>query len=356
MTIIGNILLSIAAVVYMLLLSGAYGPKPSNAGDAVGGYAMSVILFSLAFGVFMTLAAFVIAWKGGFAWVAAGGSARFVLVAGGLLSILIISALSTVFRFEPASQLPFALRHLTGFAPALFPLTLLAAGFVLLNEPLRTAVPVAVYKIPLGILFGISTLACLGLLIQWIGYQNQQVAERIEEIHQHEEQNHTRHLQDIENADPETGILGLLSLTGRYHNADVREKAVAKIKSNPRWQQELVRILESGHYYRVYTFLDAEAVEDKALFAAPLNRSISRMAGEISAFIQTNNHLNDWHFDYLSVERMLSSVEQFQNTEEDFLPAVRAVRAAFDASPIAHVKKPKFKEPAILDRWIKAHS
>lgn len=356
MIVLGNILLAFAALIYVLLLSAAYGRAPSNAGDAAGGYAMGVILFSLVFAVCMALAAALIGAKGGFGWVGSNGTARFVIVAAGLLSILVVSALSTALRFEPASQTPFALRYLTGFVPALFPLALLAAGFILLNEPLRTAMPTAVYKIPLGILSGISTLACIGLLVQWMGYQNQQVAERIETIQADEKRHHAMHLQTIENADPETGILGLLSLTGRYHHADVREKAVAKIKSNPRWQQELVQILESDHYYRVYTFLDAEAVEDKTLFAAPLNRSIYRMAGEISNFIQTNGHLNDWHFDYLSVDRMLSSVEQLQHVGEDFLPAIRAVRAAFDASPQAHVKKPKFKEPAILERWIKAHS
>lgn len=355
MIVIGNILLAFAALLYVLLLSAAYGRPPSNAGDAAGGYAMSVLLFSLVFAGCMAMAAALIGAKGAFGWIGSSGASRFALVAAGLLSILIVSGMSTALKFEHSSQVPFALRYLTGFAPALFPLVLLAAGFILLNDPLREAVPSAVYKIPLSIVFGVSALACIGLLIQWMGYQNRQAADRIEDIRQREDQNHLRHLQDIENADPETGILGLLSLTGRYHHSDVREKAVAKIKSNPRWQQELVRILESGYYYHVYTFLDVEQVEDKALFAAPLNRSIYRMAEEIGAFIRTNSHLNDWHFDYLSVDRMLSSVEQFQNLGEDFLPAIRAVRAAFDETPQAHVKKPKFKEPAILDRWIKVH-
>ncbi len=356
MIIIGNILLAVAALLYAVLLSAAYGPAPSNAGDAAGGYAMSTLLFYLVFAACMAGVALIIGAKGGFAWTPGSGMSRFVLVAAGLLSMLFISALSTALKFEPSSQVPFAVRYITGFVPALFPLILLGSSAILLNAGLRESVPAAVYKIPLYVALGLSALACLVGMVEWMAYQERRTADRIAEIQSDQARYHDMHLQEIETADPMTGILGLLSFTGRYHDADVREKALAKIKSNPEWQQELVRLLDTDHFYHVYTFLDAEDVDDKTLFPEALNRSILRMANEIRQGIAGASHLNDWSFEYLGTERMLQSASRFKGMGVDFLPAVREVRAAFDTPPPAHISKVKFKEVKTLERWLKENS
>lgn len=356
MIVIGNILLAFAAIIYIVLLSAAYGPEPSSAGDAAGGYAMSVILFSLVFAVCMVLSSVIIGWKGGFAWLPGSGAARFAWVVVGLAAIMIVSALATILKFEPAQQVPLAVRPLTGIAPALFPLVLLLAGFVLLNPSIRESASPLAYKIPLGIVFGISAVACAGCLLQWMQYKDRRATERIAEIRSDEARYHDQRLLDIENTDPMTHLANLLSFTGRYQDADVREKALAKIKTNPEWQQELVRLLDTKAYYLVFTFLDANEVEDKALFPEALNRSIQRMAQDIRQYISDSNHLNDWSLDHFNTERMLSAADQFRGMGVDFLPAVRQVRAAFDEMPQAHVKKPKFKQVKILDRWIKDNS
>lgn len=353
MIVIGNILLAFAAIIYIVLVSAAYGPAPSNAGDAAGGYAMSVILYSLAFTVCMALAAAITGWKGGFAWLPGSRITGFALVAGGLVAIMIVSVLATMLKFEPAQQVPFAIRPLTGIAPGLFPLVLLLAGFVLLNPSIRESVPHLAYKIPLGIVFGISAVACAGGLLQWMQYKDRRAAERIAEIQSDEARYHDQRFKDIENIDPMTHMANLLSFTSKYQDADVREKALAKIKTNPEWQQELARLLDTRAYYLVYTFLDANEVEDKSLFPEALNRSIQRMAADIRKYIADSNHLNDWSLDHFNTEQMLSTVDQFRGMGVNFLPAVRQVRAAFDEMPPAHVKKPKFKQVKILERWIK---
>ncbi len=356
MIVIGNILLAFAAIIYIILVSAAYGPEPSSAGDAAGGYAMSVMLYSLAFTACMSLAAAIAGWKSGFEWLPGGGFMRFAIVAGGLVAVMIVSALATMLKFEPAQQVPFAIRPLTGIAPALFPLILLLAGLILLNPSIREAVPPLVYKIPLGIVFGFSALACAGGLLQWMKYQDRRATERIAEIQSDEARYHDQRLQDIENTDPMTHMANLLSYTGRYNDAGVREKALSKIKTNPEWQQELAMLLDTRACYLVYTFLDADEVENKSLFPEALNRSIQRMASDIRQYITESNHLNDWSLDHFNTECMLSTVDQFQGMGVDFAPAVLQVRAAFDEMPPDHVKKPKFKQIKLLDRWIKENS
>jgi hypothetical protein len=353
MAIIGNIFLIIATLLYFLIISAAYGKPPTQSGDAVGGYAMSSFIFSLVFAGCMAVVAIAVAWKGGFDWISFQRPARYLTVAVGFLAIVIVSALSMALKYEPESQLPFAVRYLTGVAPALFPLVLLIAGVILLNSSLREATPVVVYKIPLALVSGISILACISGIVEWMGYQQKRAAERIVEIQENENRYHQQHLLDIEAIDPTTNLVGLLVFTGRYHDQEVREKALAKIKSNPQWEQELVNLLDSRLYYQVYSFLDANEVDNKTLFPTPLNKSILRMADEIRTSIKKANHLNDWTFDYLGIERMLRSVERFNGLGVDFLPAVREVRAALDEPPQAHLKKVRFTCIPALDRWLK---
>jgi len=352
MTILANIVLALAAALYFLILSAAYGKAPSNSGDAAGGYAMSMLIFFLVVTGLMALVAAVIGWKGSFGWVHPSPLARFSIVVVGLLAIAGVAALSAALRFEPLSQQPLAIRYLSGFGPAVLPLFLLFGAAVLLNEPLRNALPALAYKAPLGLAFWLSLLAAGVGLFEWMAASQRNAAERITEIRSNEDRYHAMHLQDIEAADPMTNLVALLVFTGKYHSPDVREKALAKIKSNPDWQAELIRILDTWLYDQAFTFLEDNAVDDPALFPEAVNKGLLQMAADIRKRISQAPHLRADEYDWI-VKRGLAVANKFQGLGVDFLPAVREIRAALDEPPQSHLKKVKYNCARDLDQWLK---
>lgn len=349
MTILGNIFLALATLMYALILSAAYGKTPASSGDAAGGYAMGTILFNLVLTGLLIAVAVSIAWKGGFDWIK---GPRYLLVGVGLLATMIVAALSMAVKFEPAMHQPFAVRYLTGIAPGLFPLVLLAAGAVLLNEPLRAAVPPAFYQIPLAIVTGISVLACAVGVVEWMGHAQKNAVARIEEMQSDQERYRQMHLAEIEANDPMVNMARILVFTDKNHHETVREKALAKVKSNPDWQAELVRMLEGDASQEAFTFLASNAVDDKALFAEPVNKGIRSTADWIRQSIRRSSHEAHFHEGQFAwnVERMLATADTFQGLGVDYLPAVREVRAALD-EPNAH-KKIRFSCISTIERWI----
>ena len=59
----------------------------------------------------------------------------------------------------------------------------------------------------------------------------------------------------------------ILVFTDANHDKEVRERAVAKVKTNPQWQQELCRLLENNGAIEAFFFLASNEVEDKNLFS-----------------------------------------------------------------------------------------
>jgi hypothetical protein len=100
MTTLGNIFLALSTLIYLVMLSSIYGAKPPQSGDAAMGYPIGVILLNLAFLAFMALTTGIIAWKGDLEWVAADKASRYALVIFGLLGIVIVNALSGLFKYE----------------------------------------------------------------------------------------------------------------------------------------------------------------------------------------------------------------------------------------------------------------
>ena len=95
MNIVANICLSIAALIFVLMVTELHLKQGPRGGDAAVGHAWAVFMLNLAFFAFVALAAAAIGWRGGFQWVAAGSGTRFVLVALGVLAILFASGLSS---------------------------------------------------------------------------------------------------------------------------------------------------------------------------------------------------------------------------------------------------------------------
>jgi uncharacterized protein YwgA len=348
MTIIGNILLVIASI-FSIMFFKMLTEASRATGERAMGYIWGIIILSL----FMTAAFLIISIlihsKGGFLWINASNTGRNALVFLGLISIMVTVVLSALFKTEPVGAVSY--RYLTGIVPVLFPILLIGIGAILLNENLKNMIPIAAYKYPLVMILGVSILSNTGGLIEWFISEQQNAAQKITSTLQAQDENRLRVLKEIEEYEPKDGILSILSFTGRYWDEDIKGKAVVKIKSDPRWEETLLEILNSDSQAYAFTFMDAHDVDHKELFIEPLNNSIKRAANEVRKRIKEANDLQDWHFEHMSLDRMLGTVDKFKNMGVDFRPAIQDLRNAFDVP--FRGKKFRFNITPAIDVWLK---
>jgi hypothetical protein len=353
MTLIANILLVIATLLFFGIVSLVLGKAPR--GDGLMGYAWGMIILSLAFAVVMILVSLIIGAKGGFAWVAEKGSHRFWLVTIGLLGAVITTGLTGLFKFENG-PVPGLIRAYSSFAPILIPLVLIGSGFILVNAGLKASVPLPVYKWPLIL---VSLLGITGVVSGIIGELSMSAknrAARIESNKEFDRSNHDRMLSDIDSCDVMKNLVFILVFTGDNQDPEIREKAVAKVKTHPEWQQELIRLLQTDWAPEPFQFLASNDVDDPTLFLEPINTGLMIQAKLIRERIRRCSHPSHLYSSMFNwdVERILRTVDKYDGKGVDYLPAMNEVRAALDEP--SDFDKPEFDCTSALDKWIKTHS
>ncbi len=355
MTLLGNTFLGIAALIFLIFSSSLFGKETSRGGDAAMGYVWGIIIFNLLFFVCMTVVAFSIASKGNFEWISPSKGTQFLMVAFGLLGAVITATLSLLFKGNEPGATAAVFRLFSGFSPILVPLILIFTGMILLNDRFLEVLPKTAYKVPLMVIFGIAVLGIGAGIIGWMVDSNQNAVQRLEGIQADQARYHQDHLNFIDGCDVTKNISNILSYTDSNHDADVRERALAKIKTRPDWQQELVRLLENKGASEAFIFLASNEVDDQALFVGAVNTGVLSIADWMRRQISEATQAHYFYADQFSweVERMLRTVDKFEGMGADYRPAVLAVRAALDLP--SEVEKPKFKCIAALDNWIKKH-
>ena len=355
MTILGNILLAIATLLFCLLFSMLFLKQSPRGGDAAMGHAWSIMLLNLAFLILMILVALIIGSKGGFSWVASGKTARFLLITLGLLASVATVAAGALFKGEPGPFAAFINRFL-GFTPALVPALLIVGSAILLNDGLRNSLPVSAFKIPLTTAFALGVLGASALLLGLFIESNRNTRRRIEQMYSDQDRNHARQLADIDSCDVSKDLVFILVFTDANHDDDIRERALAKIKSRPDWQEELIRRLDSGWAREPFTFLASNAVDNPEMFLEPVRLGILNVAKSFREDIRRSSHPSHFYPERFSweVERILRTVEKFEGKGVDYLPAVRELRAALDEP--CTVEKSSMNCSKILDKWIDKRS
>lgn len=353
MTIFGNIFLVLATLLFFLLLSTVYGKAPSGP-DSGMGYTWGLIIFNLAFLACIFVVAIAIASKGGFDWVSDSKSSRYLLVYGGLIMAIFAATLTGLFRYE-SGPVPTWVRVLSGFLPVWVPLLLLVAGAVLLNDGLRTTLPAAVYQWPLWFVFGLGALTTGGSLLWWMVEANKDAAHRVESMREDEKRYHQKHLDEIDSCDVSQNMVFILVFTDANHDADVREKALAKIKTHPDWQKEMIRLLECDWAPQALNFMASNEVDDKQRFIEPLRKGILIQAKLVEKYMGGSSYSTSFYPELFSweVERVLRAVDRFKDTGADYRQEVKALRAALDAP--SESEKPVFKCVGMLERWLAQH-
>jgi hypothetical protein len=313
---------------------------------------MGMMILTLAFFVCIAIATITVAFKDGFDWVSASRSSRNWLVTLGLLGAVFTLGMTAIFKYE-SGDVPALLRLMSAFVPALLPLLMIASGFILLNSGWRAAVPANVYQWSLMAVFALGMLGVGTGIYMWVSISSENAQRHMEGLKADQDRYHQDHLNEIDTCDVQHNMARILVFTDANHDQDVRERAVAKVKTNPEWQQELVRLLENKGAIEAFNFLASNDVDDKAMFLAPVNTGILSIADWIRRYIRDASHDSHFYPDLFSweVDRCLRTVARMDGMGYDYRPAVRELRAALDEE--ASVKKIKFNCMWTLDEWIK---
>ncbi|HMQ47504.1 MAG TPA: hypothetical protein PKA00_08920 [Saprospiraceae bacterium] len=342
MIIIGNVFLGLAALVAILLFNMMYLSTVPRGGDAVVGYAWSLIIGILVFSVSLAIVTAIIAWKGHFAWV--GASSGLIII--GFLLVMLGNGFFLL--GEGVGDLPVPIRQVFKYLPAVLPVMLvLAAGVLLHTEP--GAVPAALYKGPIYVGLVLGILALLFIAVHYI--RNDMAVIKSQQAF--EDKIHQDHLNQIDTTDVSKDAVFLYVFTDANHAPDVRERALAKLKSRPDWQEELVRRLQNDWAPQAFIFLASNEVEDKSLFVEPIRQGILIQAKLIREDIRNCRGDYDLYSDRFSweIERLLRTVDKFQNIGANYKSEVQALRAALDEPTT--FEKPRLRAVSLLDKWLK---
>ncbi len=355
MTILGNALLVIATLLFLGLASMLLGKAPSGSGDSLMGFAWGMIILNLAFSICIILVYTLVAIKGGLEWAGSSSSQRFWRVTLLLLAALITSALAGLFKYEHG-PVPGLLRVYSSFAPLVIPLVLIGAAGILLNDNLRTSVSPSLYKYPLYLAAIIGVTGSASALFGSIAQSMRNQKARVEAAANFEDENHLRILGEIDSCNVMTSMVNILVFTGDNQPEEIMQKAVAKVKTNPEWQQELIRLMGTDWAPEVFQFLASNPVDDPALFAQPLKEAIQIQARLIRESIQSSSHPSHFYAGRFGweIERVIRTVDKFQGNGTDYLPDMKDLRAALDEP--TDFEKVDFSCTPILDKWIKDHS
>lgn len=205
---------------------------------------------------------------------------------------------------------------------------------------------------------GLSFLISLLLLLGWFKESNRNAIQRQQEATNREaslKENYWQTINGYQAGDP---VVFILPFTGRYHDNDIKDAAVAKLKSNPDWEDKLIELLGSAdNASEVYTFIDGNRVDHPEKFIQPVAHSLELIAVEIRNRIKDSNNLQEWHFEHMSIERCLRAVdEQFnQNNGQEFVAPLTKVLQALQSPRPEQFKDVKFNTEKPVKDWLKKH-
>lgn len=354
---LGNILFILVAITLIGLISITASPMPG--GDRGVGAAFFLFLVGISFLIATGLLTWYLGWNNYFDWIGLPGIQRNGIIFIGWIAFAFATLASAFFKVEwHAGEFPQFLRWLSQAQAAIWlPLLMLVPALILMNSD-RTAANVSEYvKIPMMTAYILSILMAFGLLFGWYRAQSQQQAANIEYERTQNDEQHEKNLAWIAEQKPTDPILNILSFTGRFHDKDVKDSALAKVKSHPDWEAELIRLLSETEFdTEVYQFIDGNKVDHPELFVEPIKHSIRRVAGEIRDRIKDANDLQNWHFEHFSLDRLFRAIdEQFSLPGADYRAEVQELRNALDTPKPERFQKVKFTVTPLVDDWLKKH-
>ncbi|MCA9190739.1 MAG: hypothetical protein KDB03_03215 [Planctomycetales bacterium] len=351
-----NFLAVATSIIVFALFQVANTPMPR--GDRSVGYSFLLILLCLLFVICSGLLAVTLAWHKRFGGPHSNIVWQNTAIASGWLALSLATLAGVAFLVEwHAGDFPVTLRWLSQtqvfvWLPALF----LFPVFWQVNfgRPDQSLPPLM--RLLTGAGFLISIGMCCMLLWGWWHMTVQRHSEMANRIFERNEKRFNENLQFIAEQPDDGPLVNLLSLAGKFQEREVRDAAVAKIKTNPDWEQELIQLLTNSSFQsEVYDFMDGNLVDHPNDFVGPMKTSLKRTAEAIQLEISNSSHLQPWSMEHFGIERCLRAIDQqfVHLPKAEFREEVQAIQRALQRSDTAKV--PRFSTLIAVDTWLQVH-
>lgn len=334
--------------------------KPHSGTDSGMAYGLGLILLGFGFTLSSLILTIFVNAKGGFGWVTHSAGLRPILVFSGWLFVVLTTLFCAIFKWEWYNwntDYPKFLYGLTlSHGQLWIPLLWLLVCFLSLRPDWQSTVPAGVFSVPFWVSLSISTLFSGGLLV---GYIRESVRTANAEAAREAERENERHRQDLDfiaAQKPDDSIINLLRYSTRYRPDDIRQAAIARIKTRPNWELELLRLLtDQNAYQEVYFFLDGNLVEHPKSFVEPLKQSILWLSETIEYDVK-HSYLQPWNFGSYGIVPLLTAIDkQFANQAVDFYPSVVKLQQALNSPRPEQFKGVHFAVTDEVDGWLKRH-
>lgn len=312
----------------------------SPGGDAGVGHAFATYFFFLGFIISMGIITIAVGVKGGFSWLGNNSIMRFFIVFACFLLVMY----GVLMLEDPGIGLNRSIRHTL---TVLLLLLLLTWGAVHLYDGFRAALPQPATKWLTVMIFIVGMAPTMS---QFVQYQIRlaQIRSKRGELSSFEQGIVAR----IDSTDAQKGISDLLVHTAEGRHPVIREKAIAKVKSRPDWQEEMVRLLNGGDAPNVFYFLSGNAVDSMELFPEAINKGILTQAEIVRDRIRNCSHRDHMYKDlfFFEINDLLKSLKPFQQAGYDFTPSLQTLKDAFNEP--CEFDKPKFVAVKMIDKTL----
>lgn len=309
----------------------------SRGGDARIGHAFVTYWFFLAFVIVMGIMTITIGIKGGFSWLDSNNTVcGFIVLAGFLLTLYGLM----IFE-DPGIGLNRKIRRIGSF---LLVLLLLIWGAAHLYDGFWGALPPPATKWLTIAVFAIGMVPITAqLVLKQINF--------VASLRKRGELDSFQMgiIAHIDRTDVQKAMSSLLVHTAEGRHPIIREKAIAKVKSRPDWQEEMVRLLNDGDT-DVFYFLSSNAVEKMDIFPAAIHKGIlaqSEMIREKIRNCSHRDHLRKASF-FFEINDLLKSLKPFKKAGYDFTPSLQVLRNAFNER--CRFDKPKFDVVKMIEK------
>ncbi|GAB3692260.1 hypothetical protein GCM10027592_11030 [Spirosoma flavus] len=334
--------------------------RPNLAGDNAMGYGLGIAFFGLVFTLSSLALTIVASLNGGFTWISQEPSTRVMLVGLAWLTMAITTFFCVVFKWEwhGDGTYPQFLHWIAVHQGMLWvPLPWLLMCLFALNPGWQASLSGSTLKIPFWVGLAVTVLYSGGLLIGYFRDSAQEAEARMAAQTEDEKRWHQIRLDEIAAHKPSDSIFGLLKYSSPGQDEDVKQAALAKIKSHADWEAQLLKLLENKYYcHEVYYFLNGNPVDHPDQFIQPLQQSVTILSERFKAEIVDSNNLQSWNFDMYGIEHLLQAIDgQFKDRVDDLYPSVVQLKNALNTPPPERFKNVRFTASAVIEQWLRTH-
>jgi hypothetical protein len=352
MQIIANLILLILVLIYFSVSYQIYFTRLPG-GDAGVSWAWNIIYSYLIIIILMVILTWIIGSQGGYDSIGLPSSNKILIACAGSILISLGAGLASIMKGEP-SFTPSIIHKIIIYISTFLPILFIICSFILLHRNWLFVSPTTM-KIPLvgSAIVGLSAilLFVINLFLESIRNQENRIKSTIEQ----EEVNDQRMITEVESANvlSDVDFLQIMVFADDNKDSSVVNKAVAKIKSRPDWQETMVMFLKNDGALEVFNYLASHDPEKKELFPAAVNKGMYSVADYIRNRINEGSQSHHFYPDQYSweVERALRSADRFKDMGVDFVPAAKAIKEAL-LQPHQIPRQP-FNCIKRVDQWLK---